>query len=92
MIKQKPFVYLEKNGRYHVDMSLFRKGTLVRIDNFLDNIDKHMENLKNGLKKLQLRESEIKAELKCKDGYSDIIEEIKEELQKIDKKLGVDKR
>ena len=92
MTKQKPFVYLKRNGRYRVDMSLSETGTLVRIDNFLDDIGEHMDKLKDGLNKLLLREREIKAELENKDGYSDVIEEIKKELQKIDKELGVDKQ
>ena len=92
MTKQKPFVYLERCGRYRIDMSLSESGVLVRIDNFLNDISEHLDNLKKGLEKLNLRESELRAELKNKDSYSDIIEEIRIELKKIDNELGVNKQ
>lgn len=92
MTKRRPYVYLQRSGRYHVDMSLSEVGVLVRIDNFLDNIDKHLENLEKALENLNIRETEIKTELENKDSYADIIEEIKKELKQIDKELGVDKK
>lgn len=92
MTKQKPFVYLERTGRYRVDMSFFETGTLVRLDNFIDNISEYRDNLVHGLSNLKIRESEIKEELQAKDSYADIIEELKMELEKIDKELGVDKK
>ena len=63
MTKQKPFVYLERMGRYRVDMSLFETGTMVRLDNFIDNIVEHRDNLVNRLNNLKIRESEIREEL-----------------------------
>ena len=92
MTKQNPFVYLERMGRYHVDMSLSETGTLVRLDNFIDNIVEHRDNLVNRLNNLKIRESEIKEELQTKDSYADIIDELKNELKRIDNKLGVDKK
>ena len=90
MTKQKPFVYLERTGRYRVDMSFSETGTLVRLDNFIDNISEYRDNLVHGLSNLKIRESEIKEELQAKDSYADIIKELKMELEKIDKELGVD--
>lgn len=92
MTKQKPFVYLERSGRYRVDMSFSATGTLMRLDNFIDNISEHRNNLVNGLSNLKIRETEIKEELQTKDSYADIIEELKMELEKIDKELGVYKK
>lgn len=92
MTKQKPFVYLEMTGRYRVDMSLSETGILVRFDNFIDNIGEHRDNLVNRLNNLQIRESEIKEELQAKDSYADIIEELRLELKRIDKELGIDKK
>lgn len=92
MTKQKPFVYLERMGRYRVDMSLSETGTLVRLDNFIDNIVEHRDNLVNRLNNLKIRESEIREELQTKDSYADIIDELKNELKRIDNKLGVDKK
>lgn len=71
-------------------MSFSETGTLVRLDNFIDNISEYRDNLVHGLSNLKIRESEIKEELQAKDSYADIIEELKMELEKIDKELGVD--
>ena len=92
MTKQKPFVYLERSGRYRVDMSLSETGTLVRVDNFINNIGEYNDNLVNRLNALKVRESEIKAELQTKDSYADTIEELRLELKRIDSELGVDKK
>ena len=89
MLKSKPFVYLQKNGRYHVEMGVSEKGTLIRLDNFLGDIEEYCNRLKDGLKKLQHRESDIIHELSKNDDYTDIIERLKSELKNIDKKLGV---
>lgn len=89
MLKTKPFVYLQKNGRYQVEMGLSEKGTLIRLDNFLGDMEEYCNRLKEGLEKLQNRENDIIHELSKSDDYADIIERLKSELKNIDKKLGV---
>ncbi len=89
MLAGKAFVYLERNGRYRVEMSMVKSGTLVRIDHFLEELHKHLKKLELGLTKMERREQDIREELGRKDGYSDVIEELQKELKKIDQELGV---
>ena len=65
---------------------------LVRIDNFLDTLDNHLEKLKIGLSKLTEKEIELKAELAKDENYSEQIEKYSAEVEKLDKKLGVNKK
>ena len=91
MTKEKPFLYIQRSGKYYVEAGETELGVLVRIDNFIDNLDKHTEKLREGLDVLILRDKAIRAELENKESYTDEIEELKRKLEKIDKKLGVDK-
>ena len=78
MTMERQYVYLQRNGRYRVELGVSEKGIMTRLDNFLDNISGHLKKLHNGLEKINIRESEVKAELANKDGYSDIIQKIRE--------------
>ena len=61
----------------------------MRIDHALDMLDGHLETLKTGLSKLTEKEAELKAELAKEESYS---EQIENEVEKLDKKLGVNKK
>ncbi|MGN0164110.1 MAG: helicase-related protein, partial [Candidatus Ornithomonoglobus sp.] len=89
MLKARPFVYIERYGRYYIEMGFVESGVLIRIDNFLEELNGLLEKTKSRLADLYQREKDIKAELKKEDGYSDVIEALKTELAEIDKKLGV---
>jgi hypothetical protein len=91
MASNKPFVWLQKNGRYYVELGDKEFGGLIRIDNFFEKFDKHLEKLEQGYEQLLVRESAIKTELSKKEDYDDIIESTKKRLQTIDEKLGVKK-
>ena len=67
-------------------------GNLIRVENFLDSLPKYLEKLKMGLCKMEEKEMSIKAELDKKESYTDCIEECKKKLEKLDKKLGVEKK
>lgn len=89
MVAEKPFVWLQKSGRYYVELGESDTGMLIRIDNYLDNLPSHLDKLREGLSLLCDKEKAIKAELKKKYDYADKIKLLKEELEKIDKELGV---
>ncbi|MCH5170495.1 MAG: DEAD/DEAH box helicase family protein [Oscillospiraceae bacterium] len=92
MKKEKPFVWLQRTGRYYVELGDTEIGGLIRIDNFLDNLDAHIEKLSGRLADMQNRGAHIQSELEIKESYTEKIEELKAEIGKIDKKLGVDKK
>lgn len=92
MRKEKPFVWLQRGGRYYVELGEADVGVLIRIDNFLDGFEAHIKKLRKNLDNLADREKHIRAELVSKESYSDKINDLKAQLEKIDKKLGVDKQ
>ncbi len=92
MKKEKPFVWLQRAGRYYVELGDTEVGGLVRIDNFLDSLDAHVGKLNNGLADLRERDERIVAELASRVSYAEEIEELKAKIERLDKKLGVDKQ
>ena len=83
-----PYVYLEREGRYYVELGDTEVGNLQRIDNYLNGLEDHLVRLKEGLSKLDRDEVEIRAELVKKTSYADKIEACQKRLESIDKKLG----
>ena len=92
MRKEKPFLWLQREGRYYLEMGESELGVLVRIDNFLDNLEGHINKLCDHLENMLTRTDNIHEELARNESYTDKIEEIKAQLEQIDKKLGVDKK
>ncbi len=85
-----PYVWLERNGRYYVELGDTDVGNLVRIDNYLDCFEQHLAEMSAELTRLENKERDIKAELRKDESYSDQIELYKKKLEDIDKKLGVE--
>lgn len=92
MTREKPYIWLKRNGRYYVELGDTNTGNLIRIDNFLDDLQTHLDKLKTGFVKLQEREYQLKDELKKNESFVDEIEECRKKLEILDKKLGVDKK
>lgn len=92
MTKEKPFVWLEWEGKYYVELGDTEVGGLIRIDNYLNSFDKHIDELKKKLFDLSERKKGIQKELDNDENYADVIAELKEKLAKIDDKLGVNKK
>ena len=92
MYEQMPYVWLEANGRYYVELGDTELGVLVRIDNFLNSLEAHREKLEGILTEMYAKRSALKTELAKKDDYADKIEELKTALENLDKELGVTKK
>lgn len=90
MTKEKPYIWLQRSGRYYVELGDSKTGGIIRIDHFLDNLDIHLSKLSEWLENLIQRQEAVEIELTKQEDYSDKIEEYKKKLEKIDKKLGVD--
>lgn len=91
MLAEKPFVWLRRDGKYYVELGDTETGNLVRIDNFLDSLAKHLEKLRKKHDDLLLRRAALRGELDKKESYADLIEKYRTELEVLDKKLGVEK-
>lgn len=92
MTKEKPYIWLTRQGKYYVELGDTEVGNLIRIDNYLDALDEHLENLKNSLSELEKKEREIKAELGKNESFADKIEVCKKRVEELDRKLGVNKK
>lgn len=92
MTREKPYVWLKRNGRYYVELGDTNTGNLIRIDNFLDDLQTHLDKLNKGLAKLWEREHQLKEELRKEESFSDEIENCRQKLEMLDKKLGVDNK
>ena len=92
MKKENFFVWLQRTGRYYVELGDTELGILTRIDNFLNGLDDHIEKLNNVLSNMSEKEKNIRAELSSRESYTDKIDELKEQIEAMDKKLGVDKK
>jgi hypothetical protein len=89
MIVEKPYLWLQKNGRYYVEMGDTEKGVLIRVDNVLEGLEAHLSKLGESLTELYSKQESIKKELSKKEDYATKIEETNAKLARIDKQLGV---
>ena len=65
-------------------------GCLLRVDNYLDNLKKKTEDLKEEVIKLKEKQISIKRTLEKQVDYAPLIQELKEKLDKIDKEMKED--
>lgn len=89
MLAERPYVYLERNGKYYVELGGTEVGNLIRIENYLENLAKQLETYKESLQKMEVREQGIRAELSKEESYADEIAHYKERLEKLDEALEV---
>ena len=90
MNAEKPYVWVQKHGRYYVEMGDAEVGSLIRVDNQLAGLPATLEKVQEGYNALCERQKAIDAALLRKEDYLDTIDRLSEQLRKIDKKLGVD--
>ncbi|MBO5327603.1 MAG: DEAD/DEAH box helicase family protein, partial [Clostridia bacterium] len=92
MLREKPYVWLKRCGKYYVELGDTEMGSIVRIDNFLEDFIGLLTKLRLRLDDYKIQEERINEELEKNESYVDKIESLKQELEKIDKKLGVKKQ
>ena len=92
MIKEKPFVWLAATARYYVELGDSEAGCLLRIDNRLDTLDRLLAEQQQIKANLLARREDLRKELDAQVSYSDRIGACRIKLDKLDKKLGVDKK
>lgn len=91
MSREKPFVWLQRQGRYYVELGEAEVGYLIRLDNMLEGLPTHKKKLEKNLREMEQRQIALQTELQKKEDYTDAIAACREKLKKLDKKLGVDK-
>jgi hypothetical protein len=91
MTREKPYVWLVRSGRYYVELGESEKGNLVRIDNYIDRLEDHLEELRLNLSRMKERQVKLDAELAAGESYTDQIARCRKEVEALDRKLGVNK-
>lgn len=89
MLAEKPYVWLQGEGKYYVELGDSERGMLVRIDNFLEELKNLALKFADELADLSLERERIRMELEKDDSYVDKIEGLKAEIKRLDKELGV---
>lgn len=92
IIRDKAYLYIEGNAKYHVDMGNSELGIIVRLDNFFDRLQKMKEDYLETKNKLIKKQNDLIIEVNKTNPYEVVIEKLEEELEQIDKLLGVDKK
>lgn len=86
---EKPFIWLEKSGRYYVELGNTEVGNLIRIDNYLDNLNTHLEELKESVVRLEMKLTEVEIKLSKDENFHEQIDYYRELVDQLDEKLGV---
>lgn len=90
MTARKPYIWLQRKGRYYVELGDAEAGYMTRLDNVLEGLGDHAKKLKDRLIAMEQRQAALNAELQKKEDYADRIESCRTRLKKLDKKLGVE--
>ena len=91
MLKDKPYLFIQRYGKYYIELGSSEVGSIIRIDNFLDDLDNYLVKLQKSLDTMNKRIVDINNELERNESYVDKIKELEDKLAKIDTKLGVKK-
>lgn len=92
MSEKQPYIFLQRDGRYFVELGNSERGILMRIDNFLLDMQIHLEKLKDICRDYCDRQTSLQQGIKLKQDYTEKIQDAKKRLEKLDKKLGVNKK
>ena len=87
-----PVIYLQNIGKYMAELSLNEKMCMSRIDDVLNGLEGRYEKMKSDLKDIEGRITFISDELSSGEDHAGEIQRLKEELDRIDKELGVQKK
>ena len=67
LIRQKPHVWLKRNGKYKVDIGESVFGVIARLDNALETMDKQLQVYKDNVQSLILSKEEIRQDMHTSD-------------------------
>lgn len=89
MVAEKPFVWVQRAGKYYLELGDTEQGILVRLENLLEELPRRADKLREALDGLRDREAAIRTELAKNESYAEQIETCREQLKAIDQRLGV---
>ena len=87
MVVDKSFLYLKGNYKHVIEISLAKAGIIVRIDNYLDNLQSALHKINTDLSANKNKVKFLKQELEKDVNFDEKIHALKVKLEKIDKEL-----
>lgn len=87
MVVDKSFLYLKGNYKHVIEISLAKAGIIVRIDNYLDNLQSALHKINTNLSANKNKVKFLKQELEKDVNFDEKIHALKVKLEKIDKEL-----
>lgn len=87
MPKTKPCVYVRRRGNYYTEIGGAESGVLIRIDNCIDALPARLKRAETAYSELNAQRERLKTELDKEYSYADDINDLKIEINEIDKKL-----
>ena len=86
-----PYVYVKRSGCYYMEVESER-GITKRLNNLLEKLEDVKKRQENELEKLLFKREELQKEVVIEDrSYEKEIRTLANEIEKIDKELGLDK-
>ena len=82
-----PYVWLQRTGRYRVDMGNTEKGNLFRLDKCIDGLSQRIENYAERLEELKLRKKAIENQLNKPEDFEERIKECAKVIMELNKEL-----
>lgn len=92
MRKERPYLWLAREGRYYVELRNSETWNMVRIDHTLDDLLGHLEKLERELARMETRVTELKGALAKEESYAEQIEMYRKKVESLDKELGVNEQ
>lgn len=86
---KQPYVWLERNGRYKVEIGDSERGVMMRIENVINSLPDKLENYRKSKDALVQRKEALEKELRNINYYSEEIEFYYELVKDYDRRLGV---
>ena len=89
MTRDKLGAWLQRSGRYYVNLSGKETGDLVRLEHALGNLPRQLKKWEKNIFSIQNKALHIKEELQRQESFTKQIEACRKELKILDQKLGV---
>ena len=86
---KQPYIYVERNGRYKVEIGDSERGVMMRIENVINSLPDKLENYRKSKDALIQRKEALEKELGNINYYSEEIEFYYELIKDYDRRLGV---
>ncbi len=86
---KQPYIYVERNGRYKVEIGDSERGVMMRIENVINSLPDKLENYRKSKDALIQRKEALEKELGNINYYSEEIEFYYELVKDYDRRLGV---